>query len=395
MPTVSVSSEDEIVEAVREARASKVPFEIVGHGTKRGFGKPASTRGRPLDVSGLSGIVVYEPEELILTVRPATPIAEIRAALDARGQCLGFDPPEWAGLFGANAASTIGGAVSVDASGSRRVRHGGARDHLLGIRAVNGLGEAYKAGGRVVKNVTGFDVPKLFCGAFGTLGVLTELTFRVFPKPSHAATLIVRDIAAREGFALLREIWSGPLDATGLAYVTGSAAPDALGNAGRGAALVRVEGAPKPLAEKCATLTGSLAGRAIATLDAGDAVFAELGNGAPFQDTELDVWRAFVPPSEAASTAEAVEAPVWYGDLAGGLLWFGLEAGSAAATEKLRAGVARAGGHATLFRADEATRRRLAVFPAEIAERAALTRAVKSAFDPLALFNPGRMYEGI
>lgn len=395
MTARSVSNEAEIVDVVRAARADKTPLEIVAGGTKRGFGKPAGRAGRVLDVSGVAGIVVYEPEELIVTVRPATPVAELRAALVARGQCLGFDPPEWAPLFGANGTATMGGVVSTDASGSRRIRHGGARDQLLGIRAVNGLGEAFKAGGRVVKNVTGFDIPKLVCGAFGTLGVLTELTFRVYPKPSHATTLVVRDIAIAEGFSLLRDVWSGPLEATGLAYVPAMVSLKDLGDVGRGAALIRIEGAAKPLEEKRATLNSALAARAVAVLDDGDAAFAQLGAGAPFFNTDFDVWRAFVPPSEAARTAECVEAPLWYGDLAGGLLWFGLEAGDAAATVKLRACVARAGGHATLLRADEATRRRLAVFPPETVERAALTRAVKSAFDPLALFNPGRMYEGI
>src|SRR6202012_1458433 len=132
--------------------------------------------------SGLSGIVKYEPEELILTVRPGTSVAEVRAVLTEKNQCLGFDPVDWF-LPGSQGVSTIGGAISSDASGSGRLRHGAARDSLLGFRAVNGFGEGFSAGGKVVKNVTGFDLPKLMCGAYGTLGVLTELTFRVYPKP--------------------------------------------------------------------------------------------------------------------------------------------------------------------------------------------------------------------
>ena len=147
-------------------------------------------------LSGLKGIVAYEPEELIITVLPGTPVAEIENALAAKGQRLGFDPPDWGPLLGAPAGvGTIGGAICVDACGPARVRYGAVRDHLLGFRAVNGLGEAFKAGGKVVKNVTGFDIPKLVCGAFGTLCVLTEVTLRVFPKPSRSQTLSVRDVA--------------------------------------------------------------------------------------------------------------------------------------------------------------------------------------------------------
>src|SRR3981081_3375069 len=183
-------SEGEIVDAVREARARETPLQIVGNGTKRDFGRPIE--GDVLDVSGLSGIVVYEPEELILTARPGTTLREVRETLAAKGQQLGFDPPEWARVFGAHGEATLGGAISVDAGGPQRTRYGGARDHLLGIRAVNGMGEGVKAGGRVVKNVTGFDVPKLVCGAFGTLCVLTEVTVRVFPKPALSKTVAVR-----------------------------------------------------------------------------------------------------------------------------------------------------------------------------------------------------------
>lgn len=395
MTRIRVANEAEVVDAVRSARNEKTPFDIIGAGTKHEFGRPTARSERVLDVSGLAGIVNYEPEELVLTARPGTPIAQIEEALSARGQRLGFDPPDWGALFGAKSAATLGGSVSADASGSLRVRHGSARDHLLGIRAVNGFGEVYKAGGKVVKNVTGFDIPKLMCGAFGTLSVLTELTFRVFPKPSQSETLVVPDIAPTEGFALLRQVWTSPLEATGLAYVPPGAAALELGEIGRGAALIRIEGALRPLAEKRAILAAALGSRAIAGVREGDKVFRDLSSGAVFADVDQDVWRIFLPPAEAGRAAEAIRAPSWYGDLAGGLLWVGLAADEAAAIARMRAAVARAGGHATLVRAGAATRLRVAVFPQETPERASLTRAVKAAFDPLSLFNPGRMYEGI
>ncbi len=395
MTSITVISEREIVDAVREARVAKLPFDIVAGGTKHAFGRPQALSERTLDVGRLRGIQNYEPEELILTVKPGTRLTEIELVLSEKGQRLGFDPPDSAALFGAGGVSTIGGAVSADWSGSVRVRHGGARDSLLGLRGVNGFAEAFKAGGKVVKNVTGFDIPKLACGAFGTLCVLTELTFRVFPKASHAATLMLRDVAPQEGFQALRRIWSSPLEATGLAYIAPLAIAELLGEVGKGAALFRVEGEPEPLKEKVQMLRSALGARDVKDVALGDAAFARLSAGAPFAATGHDVWKIGVPPSEAPRTAEAIGTELWYGDLAGGVLWFGLEPDNAASIAKLRAAVARAGGHATLVRAGLPTRKRVAVFPQETPERAELTRRVKAAFDPLSLFNPGRMYEGI
>ncbi|HEY0300755.1 MAG TPA: FAD-binding protein [Rhizomicrobium sp.] len=345
-------------------------------GSKRGLGRAVVTMGSVLDVSGLGGIVSYEPEELILTAAPGTKLAEIEAALAAKGQRLGFDPPDWGPLLGEpGGLATIGGALSTDANGPARVRCGAARDHLLGFRAVNGFGEAFKAGGKVVKNVTGFDIPKLVCGAFGTLCVLTEVTLRVFPKPPLSTTLRVSGLPAEEGFALLRQMWSSPLDATGLAF-------------SRGNALIRLEGEKEPLADKCALAQALIGARDIEEVEEGDIAFRAIGSGEVFVDEPYDVWRAFVPPAAAAKVAAAIDSPLWLADWAGGLLWLGALPGS----DGVRDIVARAGGHCILMRAAEETRERVAVFEPEDAARAALTRSVKAAFDPLRLFNPGRMW---
>jgi glycolate oxidase FAD binding subunit len=254
------------------------------------------------------------------------------------------------------------------------------RDHLLGFHAVNGLGEAYKAGGRVVKNVTGFDLPKLTCGSFGTLGPLTEVTLRVFPKPPLSATLSVRDVGAEEGFGLLRRIWSSPLEATGLAW-----AQDAV--------FIRVEGAAEPLREKLDAVRALLAGYDVVDYDDGEDLFRTLGSGASFLGTDFDVWRVSIPPASAARVRAEISAPVCYADWAGGLLWIGTK--DADVSSRLRAIVQCEGGHATLMRASAEKRAQIPVFHPEPPERAALTRAVKAAFDPLGLFNPGRMYEGV
>jgi glycolate oxidase FAD binding subunit len=327
-----------------------------------------------------------------LTVLPGTPVAEIIALLDSKNQRLGFDPADWGPLLGANAnGATIGGVLSADACGAAAVRFGRARDSLLGFRAVNGLAEGYKAGGRVVKNVTGFDLPKLVCGAMGTLGVLTEVTLRVFPKPFGSATFIIRDIASADGLALLRRIWSSPLDATGLSYIPGSVAFPELGNIGKGAALIRLEGAVEPLREKLEAAQMLLGNRAERTDD--QSIFAKIGDGAAFEGSDWDVWRVFVPPSEAQNAISRIRSPLWLADWAGGLLWIGVSPGDDGA--QLRQPVERAGGHAALLRSSDETRSRVAVFQPEPLIRAALTKSIKAAFDPLGLFNPSRMWDGV
>ena len=337
-----------------------------------------------LDVSGVSGIVEYQPEELIITARPGTTLAELKAVLAARNQCLGFDPVDWT-LFGAPGKATLGGAVSADASGPGRLRHGPARDSLLGFRAVNGFGEAFRGGAKVVKNVTGFDLPKLICGAFGTLAVLSELTFRVYPRPLHRATLVLRDQNPGQGFASLRAIWKSALEPSGLAYIpAGARFP--LGDVGQGAALFRFEAAEAPLQEKIAAAKNLLG--EVSEIEEGEIIFTAIGEGALFNSSELDVWRLSLPPSEAARVADALNAPLWLGDWAGALLWIGARADEA---PRIRALAAGAGGHAMLLRAPAARRAELGMFPPQVPALTAVTAAVKAAFDPLGLFNPGRL----
>jgi len=388
-----VSSEAEILDYVRAARESRTPFEIVAGGTRRAVGKPMGALS-VFDVAGVSGIIDYQPEELIITARPGTPLAELKAVLAQKNQCLGFDPVDW-NLFAdartTSAGGTLGGAASADASGSGRLRHGAARDSLLGFRAVNGFGEVFRGGAKVVKNVTGFDLPKLVCGAFGTLMVLSELTFRVYPRPLSRATLILRDLPPEAGFAALRTIWKSALEPSGLAYLPAAVKLPALGDIGlkyigRGAALIRFEAAQQPLSEKLAA--ARLLVGAGEEMEQGESAFALIGEGALFRDSDLEVWRVTVPPREAARIATALNAPLWLGDWAGGLLWVGAEAGDAL---RIRALAAEAGGQAMLLRAPAARRAALGLYAPQAPALAALTGAVRAAFDPLGLFNPGRL----
>ena len=378
-----VSSEHEIVAFVRAARADHAPFEIVAAGTRRSAGNPMGDLPL-LDVSGVSGIMDYQPEELIITARPGTKLAELKAVLAQKNQCLGFDPVDWTLLGGGH--GTLGGAVSCDASGSGRLRHGAARDSLLGFRAVNGFGEAFRGGAKVVKNVTGFDLPKLVCGAFGTLMVVSELTFRVYPRPLARATLNLKDLAPEAGFTALRTIWKSALEPSGLAYMPGNANFPALGDVGQGAALIRFEAAEKPLSEKLAA--ARLAVGAGETFEPGEAIFAAIGEGTLFQNTELEVWRLTLPPTEAARIATALKAPLWLGDQAGGLLWLAAPASGAG----LIRGLAAANdGQAMLLKASDESRAALGLYAPPPAALAGLRARIKHAFDPDGLLNPGRI----
>jgi glycolate oxidase FAD binding subunit len=380
----SVSNSAQVVDFVRTAREARAPFEIVAGGTRRSVGKPVGALPL-LDVSNLSGIVKYEPEELILTAAPSTSLTEINAVLATKNQRLGFDPADWSRLLGSNGVATLGGAASCDASGAGRLRHGAARDSLLGFQAVNGLGETFRGGSKVVKNVTGFDLPKLICGAYGTLSVLTELTFRVYPRPQFFAVLCLSDVTPEVGFAALRKIAHSALEPAGLAYLPGTMMGDVGQEIGQGAALIKLEGASQPLEEKIALAHGLL-GNTMHRID-GDP-FGAIGCGEKFADIAGDVWRVMIAPSDAPRVAKELNAKHWLGDLAGGLLWL---AAAPSDAPRIRSLAAAAQGQAMLLRASPESRSSLGLFAPQPPALAALNRAVKAAFDPLSLFNPGRL----
>jgi len=374
------ANEDQVVEFVRAAREAKAPFEIVAGGTRRSVGSPVGALPM-LDVSGLSGIVKYEPAELIVTAQPGTSLTEIKNALAEKGQRLGFDPADWSKLLGSNGAATLAGAASSDASGSGKLRHGGARDSLLGFRAVNGLGESFRGGAKVVKNVTGFDLPKIMCGAYGTLGVLTEMTFRVYPKPQYAAVLCLADMTPQDGFAALRKIALSALEPAGLAYLPGNM----LADVGQGAALIKLEGAREPLEEKIALAHGLL-GNAMQRTDSDP--FAAIGCGETFADIRGDIWRVMIARTDAPGVAKELNARHWLGDWAGAVLWLAADPSEG---PRIRAIAARAHGQAMLLRGSAQSRASLGLFAPQPQALAALGRSVKAAFDPLSLFNPGRL----
>ena len=385
----------EAAELIRDAAQSGTSFEIISSGTKRNLGRPVAANGL-LDMSALAGIIDYKPEELVLSARAGTRLSEIEAVLAEHHQIVGFEPREWAPMLGAPAGmQTIAGVVAADVCGPRRVKSGSVRDHVIGCRFINGHGEIIKAGGTVIKNVTGFDIPKLMCGAFGTLGVLTEVTLRVLPRAQRSATLVLYNRAPEAGLGALIVAAQTPADATALAYLPCLAIGlmDSSARDLRGAALIRIDGTPAALDEKIRLLRARFpeAETALLNHEETETVFRNIGDGSVFGH-EGDIWRLCVPPSRAAQTIAEAEAQLWYADWAGGLLWLQLPA-SPEVAQRLRGITAKFGGHATLFRASPEARQAIDVFEPEAPVRSNLTKAVKQAFDPERVFNRGRMFE--
>lgn len=374
---------------IRDAAQSGAKFEIISSGTKRNLGRSV-TANAILDMSALSGIISYKPEELVLSAKAGTKLAEIEVLLAQHNQALGFEPCDWGPMLDAPAGiQTIAGVMAADVCGPRRVKSGSVRDHVIGCHFINGHGEIIKAGGTVIKNVTGFDIPKLMCGAFGTLGVLTEVTLRVLPRAKRSATLVLRDRSPGDGLSALLVAAQTPADATALAYLPAWAA----GRGSRGEALIRIEGTPAAIEEKIGLLRKRFpeADIALVSHEETETVFRRIGDGSLF-GRDSDIWRLCVPPSRSAHAIAEAGAELWHADWAGGLLWLQLP-GSAEIAQRLRRITAAFGGHATLFRAGPEARCEIDVFEPESPVRSNLTKAIKQAFDQGHVFNRGRMFE--
>ncbi|WP_042695782.1 glycolate oxidase subunit GlcE [Azospirillum sp. B506] len=379
----------QVTDAVRWALSAGEPLEILGSGSRRGLGRPVQA-GHALDLSALSGVIAYEPEELVLTAFAGTPMATIGTLLAERGQHLAFEPPE---------GGTLGGLVASGLAGPRRLSAGSARDHTLGIAGVSGRGEAYKGGGKVVKNVTGYDMPKLMAGSFGTLTALTEITVKVLPAPEDTATLLLVGLDDRAAVAMLDRALRSPYEVSGAAHLPAGIAArsgvSAVSGAGGAATLVRLEGFGPSVAARVTMLREELRADAVLGRDESLAVWREVRDGAGVgKGGDDQLWKLSVPPSAGPSTVEAVrrtlDVDAFY-DWGGGLVWLAAPPDSGAA---IRAALS-AGGHATLVRAPESVRAATDVFQPLPEPLMALSRRVKESFDPKGILKPGRMYAGL
>ena len=399
-------SPEQLLEAVRWAVAEEAPIEVIGASSKRAIGRPA-TATHELELNGLSGIGLYEPNELVLGAASGTPLSQIEAALAAENQLLAFEPPDLGPLLGGKeGAQTIGGIVACNLSGPRRIKAGAARDHFLGLEAVSGRGEAFKAGGRVVKNVTGYDICKLLAGSYGTLGVMSAVTLKVLPAPAKTRTVLVFGLDDERAVKAMSAALTSAHEVSGAAHLPQPAAETSavayVAKAGGAVTGVRIEGPQASVAHRCAALrktlgefgeTEELHGKNSGTL------WAEIGNVSAFAGEQKRlVWRLSVPPSEgpavAAAVTEKITGQALY-DWGGGLVWLAIEPREDAGAPMIREALARSGGHATLIRAPAETRTATEVFQPQDAGAAGLTKRIKESFDPRRILNHGRMYEGV
>ncbi len=368
-------SEADLARMIAEAKG---PLNIEGGGT-RGM----DVEGETLSLSALSGVELYEPGALTLVAKAGTPVSEIEELLAGENQRLAFEPADYRGLLGTEGAPTIGGVFAGNISGPRRIQAGAARDFLLGVRFVDGVGQIVKNGGRVMKNVTGYDLVKLMSGAQGTLGVLSEVSFQVLPQAASMATVSVSGLDLPGAVRVMSAALGSPFDVTGAAYD-----PDSM------TAHIRVEGFAESVDYRCGELVKILGSHGSAERQDDT---AELWQGirdvSAFHGQSGDVWRISVKPSDAVALAPRLGATALQFDWGGGLVWALMPEGRdlRKAMSGAGTGMEAVAGHATLIRASAETRTRLQRFEPQPAPLAALSKGLRNQFDPRGILNPGLM----
>ena len=399
MTTFTPETAAEVLNIVRWAVGEEMPLEVVGHGSKRGIGRPAQTE-HTLDLSGLTGVTLYEPEELVLSAKAGTPLAEIEQLLADNSQQFAFEPIDYGPLLGGTVGrGTVGGALGANLSGPRRIKAGAARDHVLGVHAVSGRGEAFKSGGRVVKNVTGYDLSKGLAGSWGTLAVVTDVTFKVLPAAETEKTLAIVGLDDGEAATAMADAMGSSAELSGAAHLPVSVAGRFLDGAFSSEArtLLRVEGVGPSVDYRIDLLAGLM--RPYGTVEIIEpplsrTLWQEIRDCKPFADgTSAPVWRVSVAPTVGHKLVDAFRraagANAFY-DWQGGLIWLRMEADPEA--EILRGLIAHfGGGHATLVRAAPSVRSAVPTFQPQPQALAALTQRLKEQFDPRNILNPGRM----
>ena len=405
-------TEAELADAIRAAHADRRTLEVRGGGTRAGLGGPVEA-DETLETGGLAGITLHEPGALTLVVRAGTPLAEVNAALEAENQMLPFEPMTFAAIgdaavdagaagaggAGGAGASTIGGVVATNASGPRRLQAGACRDSMIGVRFVDGRGEPIKNGGRVMKNVTGYDLVKLLAGSHGTLGIVTEVGFKVLPAPEATATVAVHGLDAPAAIRAMSAALGSPYDVSGAAHLprgregADGGASDATGD-DRATTLVRVHGFAGSVQYRAERLRELLGAHGEVTVDdvpdSTAATWRAVRDVEPLGAVDGDLWRVSVRPSDGGDVVrrlgDADASLAHLLDWGGGLVWVRTAPGT-----DVRASLAGLRGHSTLVHASAATRARLGAFEPEAAPVARLSAGLRERFDPAGILNPGRM----
>jgi glycolate oxidase FAD binding subunit len=370
--------------------ARKASTEIIGAGTKRAIGRPTNTEYQ-LDVSAIAGIREYDPNELVMTCGAGTPMWAIESALADANQQLAFEPMDYGPLLGGPVGrGTIGGVLAANLSGPRRFKAGAARDHFLGVAAVSGRGEAFKAGGKVVKNVTGYDMCKLLAGSWGTLAVMHEVTVKVLPAPEETVTLVLHGLTVAQAVEAMTTALHSPHEISGAAHLPATQET-----------LLRIEGFPQSVIARLEALTSLLANSPgkHSILDAATSIerWKGIRDVAPLNEPmDQPVWRLSLPPASASAVwQELIDQVAVDGflDWAGGLIWLATDPASPdGGADAIRTTLNRTqGGHATLIRGTAGLRSGISVFPPTTPGVAALQQRVRAGFDPHDVLNPGRL----
>lgn len=356
---------------ITNAAAHGDKLELRGGGSRADFG--GVREATAVSLGNLSGIVDYDPAELVLTVRPGTPLAEVQALVAGEGQMLAFEP--WG-----DEVATIGGTVAAGVAGSRRVTAGSVRDHLLGFRAISGRGEEFVAGAKVVKNVTGYDLPKLMAGSWGRLGAMTELTLKVLPRPRMTVTMLANGLSPRAAHGAMARALGSNAEISAAAHLSG------------GETLLRIAGFPPSVEARCAALPGLMKEHcSLQHLpdDEAASLWQRAMTGAGLSGAIK--WRVHLPPRHAAELIERLE-PLgidWAMDWGGGLVWIALDNQGV----EVRNATKHLGGEATLVIAPADIRSQVPAFHPRAPGVAALEQRVRHAFDPAGVFVIGRFTE--
>jgi glycolate oxidase FAD binding subunit len=361
-------TETALAEAIASARG---PLAITGGGT-RDF----APEGDPLSTGKLSGIALYEPGALTMVAQAGTPISTIKTALKAENQRLAFEPMDHRPLLGTAGEPTLGGLMAANVSGPRRIQVGAARDFALGVRFVDGAGQIVKNGGRVMKNVTGYDLVKLMCGAYGTLGVLTEVSLKVLPNPETQGSVMIQGLSDEGAVGVMAHGLGSPFEVTGAAH-----------DPGQGITALRVEGFESSVTYRLAQLKALVADCGgeieLADAQASDRFWTGVRDVLPLADGQGDIWRVSCKPSDSPALAAKSGAEARLFDWAGGLVWL-----RSAPGYDLRAALGDFDGHATLVRGSTDGR---AKFQPEAAGVARLSAGLRAKFDPKGILNAGLM----